>query len=40
MDIELKGRFLRLWKKYFGKAELPVVFYYTDEAGGANAAKC
>jgi uncharacterized protein (DUF169 family) len=39
MDIELKGRFLRLWKKYFGKAELPVVFYYTDEAAKAKVVK-
>jgi len=32
MDIELKGRFLGLWDKYFDGAELPIVFYYTDEA--------
>ena len=31
MDTELKNRFLNLWEKYFGKAELPVVFYYTEQ---------
>ena len=29
MDLELKDKFLEGWKKYFGKAELPVTFYYT-----------
>ncbi|MFB0525612.1 MAG: DUF169 domain-containing protein [Phycisphaerae bacterium] len=32
MDIELKKRFLRLWEKYFDGTELPIVFYYTNEA--------
>ena len=31
MDIELKERFLNLWKKYFDEADLPIVFYYTDQ---------
>jgi len=31
MDMELKERFIRQWKKYFNNAELPIVFYYTDE---------
>lgn len=36
MDIILKEKFLRLWKKYFGNAELPIVFYYTDGDGNAE----
>jgi uncharacterized protein (DUF169 family) len=36
MNLELKETFLRLWKKYFGNAELPVVFYYTEGDGGAE----
>ncbi len=39
MDIALKNKFLALWKKYFNNAALPVTFYYTDEAGRAQAAK-
>ena len=31
MDIDLKESFLDKWRKYFGKAELPIVFYYTDK---------
>jgi len=30
MDNNLKNRFIDLWKKYFGGAELPIVFYYSD----------
>jgi len=36
MNISLKETFLRLWKKYFGDAELPIAFYYTDGDGGAQ----
>jgi uncharacterized protein (DUF169 family) len=36
MNLELKETFLRLWKKYFGNAELPIVFYYTEGDGGAE----
>jgi uncharacterized protein (DUF169 family) len=32
----MKEKFLELWKKYFGKAELPIIFYYTDDDGGAE----
>jgi hypothetical protein len=39
MDMELKNRFNSLWKKYFGNAELPITFYYTDEEGHAEYAK-
>jgi uncharacterized protein (DUF169 family) len=31
MDMEIKDRFSLLWKKYFNKADLPVVFYYTND---------
>jgi uncharacterized protein (DUF169 family) len=36
MNIELKETFLKQWNKYFGNAELPIVFYYTDGNGGAG----
>ena len=36
MNIQLKDRFLVLWKRYFENAELPVTFYYTDGDGGAE----
>lgn len=35
MNIELKNKFLLLWKKYFDKAELPVTFYYSEGDGNA-----
>lgn len=31
MDIQLRDKFTAKWKKYFGKAELPIAFYYTSE---------
>ena len=39
MDIDLKENFVRLWKRYFKSAELPLVFYYTDDEKQAEAAK-
>ena len=36
MDLDLKERFIRLWRQYFANAELPVVFYYTGEPGPAK----
>ena len=36
MNIELKEKFLGLWKKYFGEDELPIVFYYTEGDGCAE----
>ncbi len=39
MDMELKQKFLELWKKYFNNAELPITFYYTDEEGHAELAE-
>ncbi len=35
----MKEQFLQLWKKYFGNAELPITFYYSDGEGGAEWAK-
>ena len=32
----MKNKFLDLWNKYFSEAELPVIFYYTDDDGGAE----
>ncbi|MFC1780994.1 DUF169 domain-containing protein [Planctomycetota bacterium] len=31
MDMSLNEKFSKLWEKYFNGAELPIVFYYTDE---------
>lgn len=31
MDMQLKQQFTERWSSYFPGAELPVVFYYTDE---------
>lgn len=39
MDMKLKEKFGLLWRKYFSDAELPIVFYYTDEAGRAGLVK-
>ena len=39
MDIQLKEKFVELWKKYFNNEELPITFYYTDEEGHAQFVK-
>ena len=39
MDMNIKEKFLELWKKYFNDAELPITFYYADDAGTAEAVK-
>ena len=39
MEIELKERFILLWRKYFNNAELPITFYYTDEAKSTELVK-
>jgi len=39
MDIKFKEDFIVLWKKFFGEAELPIVFYYTNEEGHAELVK-
>lgn len=30
MDIEIKRHVIQQWKKYFNNADLPIIFYYTD----------
>ncbi|HUT46886.1 MAG TPA: DUF169 domain-containing protein [Sedimentisphaerales bacterium] len=39
MDIELKERFLAVWEKYFDGTELPIVFYYANEASEVELVK-
>jgi uncharacterized protein (DUF169 family) len=36
MDMKTKDRFVNLWSKYFGGAESPITFYYTDREGCAE----
>jgi uncharacterized protein (DUF169 family) len=36
MDIAFKEKFTRLWSRFFGNAEFPVVFYYTDKEPNAE----
>lgn len=35
MDLQFKEAFLEKWEKYFGAAELPIVFYYHKEIHNA-----
>ena len=39
MDMEINEKFLGLWERYFDGAELPIVFYYADEARGVEMVK-
>ena len=39
MDMDLKENFVRLWKRHFKTAELPLVFYYAEDEKQAEAAK-
>jgi uncharacterized protein (DUF169 family) len=39
MDSKSKERFIRLWLEFFGKAELPIAFYYTNEEGKGEPVK-
>jgi len=39
MDIKLREDFIVLWKRFFGEAELPIAFYYTNEEGHAELVK-
>jgi hypothetical protein len=32
VDKELQGTFTSQWKKYFGRSQLPICYFYTDEA--------
>jgi hypothetical protein len=38
MELQLRDRFAERWDRYFPGAELPIGFYYTDEAGRAEMA--
>jgi hypothetical protein len=38
MNLELKKSFLEKWKMYFGKSELPITFYFSEDIGNANCA--
>lgn len=38
MDLGFRNTFIERWRRYFGCAELPMTFFYTDEAGRAPAA--
>ncbi len=31
MDIAFRDRFVQLWERYFGGAELPITLHYTDD---------
>ncbi len=35
MDVAFRDTFIERWRRYFGGADLPITFYYTDEAGRA-----
>jgi hypothetical protein len=39
MKIELKEKFLTLWHRFFNNAEIPFVFYYTDDINEIPPAK-
>jgi uncharacterized protein (DUF169 family) len=39
VDNDIKETFLKHWDTYFGDAELPITFYYTDEEGRAELVK-
>ena len=39
MDIKMKETFIEGWKKYFNGADLPITFYYSQEAEGAETVK-
>jgi uncharacterized protein (DUF169 family) len=36
MDKALKAKFIELWIRYFNAAELPLAFYYSDQADNAD----
>ncbi len=36
MDKRSKEKFLGLWEKYFPGAELPIIFFYTDDESRTN----
>ncbi len=38
MDLAFRNTFIERWRRYFGAAELPITFYYTNDSGRATAA--
>jgi len=36
MEAKIREEFIALWKEYFDGAELPIAFYYTDQAEAAS----
>jgi len=39
MNIKIRDRFIKLWRKYFHNAELPITFYYSDKKERAELVK-
>jgi uncharacterized protein (DUF169 family) len=39
MDSKLQQQCIRAWKKHFEGADLPIIFYYSDEPGDAETVK-
>jgi hypothetical protein len=39
MKLEIKSKFLGLWTRYFTGAELPLIFFHSNETHGAELAK-
>ena len=39
MDVRFKERFMELWRKYFNGAEVPITFYYANDAGRSELVK-
>lgn len=39
MDMKIKETFIGLWEKYFDGAELPIVCFYTNDAGSVELVK-
>jgi uncharacterized protein (DUF169 family) len=39
MDMTFKEKFLSLWRRYFGGAELPISLYYTNDRGRGELVK-
>ena len=36
MDMDFKQRFETLWRRFFAQAELPIVFFYSENESGAE----
>jgi uncharacterized protein (DUF169 family) len=39
VDLKMRDQFVSSWQRYFGGAELPITFYYTDREDCAEPAK-